>query len=853
MCQDCEKQRKAPPSTLAIAKPDGTSESSSDKAGESTALQAVQKVEGLTINNYGHISFFNDKPVVGVPGPFTSGATDAMRDPLSQTPKALNKYGNRLGGTSQSTDRTACIGIENNLPVTLSEVILEHHYSDWGWESRTWWEVDSNTSTTADFKASYQTGSLGTDHWKLTIYFEDGAAFYTGENDCMMREADDSQYGPMWFQITRNRFNINLRSGACGTLIGPGTVPYEREGGIVDIKYDAYFFVSVYNMFPVSAVAKMDHHFQSGPPFYSNYIEPIISKGRSGPWIVYSNPGGSDYWNISVQLDVVPPINRDDTQEKPFKNRKENKECAFSTSGDDSGRDITIDIYPGGWTIDMPSGRCTDSWITPLGYNTVAFIAMKNNFAQNIRYVSLTHQYSSDLPYIYEYPYILVGQKSSQFNMVEYKTGSSGYDYWTVDVFLADDTHYQNTTPGKRCFMRESDATTLTFGISESTFNITLPSGSCEDKMTALGAVDVLLGAELDLPYNKNCYLAAHNAFANYADGFIVANQALSISNQLCWGASTLLLDIWVYNDDIYLLHAWGEPIIGYLANNPFATPVSLLSALKAINQYMTHFDNVITIIIEDKIDVSHRAVLWSIFQEAGVANKVFWPSPDMQKDNDWPTLWEMLQENQRLVVFSDYNGADKVFPYQWDFMSENVYGPDSLNQETWTQLRQESRRSQYGSKNLMAMNHFPWVQAGQELLPDWFPLITHANTPDFIREHVMAFQDGYNITPNWLNLDFIDVGGGILNTLYCNAALHNWETPEALKLAAGRFIYKKVFEQPTIDGKLSQLRKVHKKEKHDIMNRVSNHKPTQIDSMQDGAKDGPVNYQPKPVTFSHG
>lgn len=179
-------------------------------------------------------------------------------------------------------------------------------------------------------------------------------------------------------------------------------------------------------MFPVSAVAKMDHHFQSGPPFYSNYIEPIISKGRSGPWIVYSNPGGSDYWNISVQLDVVPPINRDDTQEKPFKNRKENKECAFSTSGDDSGRDITIDIYPGGWTIDMPSGRCTDSWITPLGYNTVAFIAMKNNFAQNIRYVSLTHQYSSDLPYIYEYPYILVGQKSSQFNMVEYKTGSSG-------------------------------------------------------------------------------------------------------------------------------------------------------------------------------------------------------------------------------------------------------------------------------------------------------------------------------------------------------------------------------------------------------------------------------------------
>jgi hypothetical protein len=379
--------------------------------------------------------------------------------------------------------------------------------------------------------------------------------------------------------------------------------------------------------------------------------------------------------------------------------------------------------------------------------------------------------------------------------------------------------------------------------------------------MKALGVVDVLLGADLDMPYNRNCYLAAHNAFANYAEGFIVANQALSISNQLCWGASTLLLDIWVYNDDIYLLHAWGEPIIGYLANNPFATPISLLSALKAINQYLTHFDNnVITIIIEDKIDAAHRADLWSIFQEAGVADDVFWPSPDMQKDKNWPTLSEMLYKiKRRLVVFSDYNGADKVFPYQWDFMSENVYGPDSLNSETWTRLRSESKGSPYGSKNLVAMNHFPWVQIGQELLPDWFPLIEHANTADFIEAHVKAFQDGYGITPNWLNLDFIDVGGGVTKTFYCNTALHRGEITEPVKLAAGRFIYKKVFEQPTIngkpttDGEPSQLRRIHKMKKNDTMDRVPNHKPTQVDSMQDGAKDGPINYQPKHVTFSHG
>lgn len=157
MCQDCEKKRKAPPSTIAIAKPDATSESSPDKAGDSTTLQVVQKVEGLTINNYGHISFFNDKPVMSVPSPLTLDATDAIRyGPLGQSPKAIDQYGNRLGGADEVVNQTACIGIENNLPVILSRVTLDHQYSDWAWESKTWENVVIKTA--ADFEAHYQTG-----------------------------------------------------------------------------------------------------------------------------------------------------------------------------------------------------------------------------------------------------------------------------------------------------------------------------------------------------------------------------------------------------------------------------------------------------------------------------------------------------------------------------------------------------------------------------------------------------------------------------------------------------------------------------------------------------------------------
>lgn len=383
--------------------------------------------------------------------------------------------------------------------------------------------------------------------------------------------------------------------------------------------------------------------------------------------------------------------------------------------------------------------------------------------------------------------------------------------------------------------------------------------------MKALGEVDVLLGANPYQPYNKNCYLAAHNAFANYPDGFIVANQALGIHNQMCVGASTLLLDIWVYDDGVYLLHEWGKPV-GYVANNPFATAVPLLSALKTINQYLSVFeDNVITILIEDHLDASHRDDLWSIFQSAEVADKVFTPYPALETDMDWPTLAEMISRGKRLVVFSDYNGPDKVFPFQWDYMSENVYGDESLDpeQEEWITLRKESRRSPYGSKNMTAMNHFPWIQVGQELLPNWFPLVTHANTPEFIWQHVEAFQRGYNITPNWLNLDFIDIGGGITSTRKCNDALHKRGITESVKIAAGRFIYKKIFEQPTADGEPAidgkpcsidhEPSQIHKVRKHDKVKRGSDDKPTQIDSTQDGTKDRPKNVQPRSVKYSHG
>lgn len=82
--------------------------------------------------------------------------------------------------------------------------------------------------------------------------------------------------------------------------------------------------------------------------------------------------------------------------------------------------------------------------------------------------------------------------------------------------------------------------------------------------------------------------------------------------------------------------------------------------------------DEVVTIIIEDY--VKSPMGLTKVFNAAGL-QKFMFPVTRMPKTGgDWPTLDDMIKQNQRLLVFTSDRSkeATEGIAYQWKYMVEN-------------------------------------------------------------------------------------------------------------------------------------------------------------------------------------
>lgn len=80
----------------------------------------------------------------------------------------------------------------------------------------------------------------------------------------------------------------------------------------------------------------------------------------------------------------------------------------------------------------------------------------------------------------------------------------------------------------------------------------------------------------------------------------------------------------------------------------------------------------IITIIIEDY--VTSPQGLTKVFKASGLSKYMF-PLSRMPKDGgDWPTVDDMVQKNQRLVVFTSKSSkeASEGIAYQWTYVVEN-------------------------------------------------------------------------------------------------------------------------------------------------------------------------------------
>ncbi|KAJ6371196.1 hypothetical protein OIU77_001657 [Salix suchowensis] len=193
------------------------------------------------------------------------------------------------------------------------------------------------------------------------------------------------------------------------------------------------------------------------------------------------------------------------------------------------------------------------------------------------------------------------------------------------------------------------------------------------------------------LPFNKYAFLTTHNAYA--IDGYpshtgvpriTLTNQEDSITEQLNNGARALMLDTYDFRGDGPAIDSLKE-IEAFLSANPSA---------------------IVTLILEDYVRAPNG--LTKVFTDAGLMKYRFPVTKMPRNGHDWPLVSDMIQNNQRLLVFTSVQSkeASEGIAYQWNYMVENQYGDGGMKAGSCTN-RGESPPLDDKSRSLVLVNYF--------------------------------------------------------------------------------------------------------------------------------------------------
>ncbi|KAL9231753.1 hypothetical protein vseg_006939 [Gypsophila vaccaria] len=233
------------------------------------------------------------------------------------------------------------------------------------------------------------------------------------------------------------------------------------------------------------------------------------------------------------------------------------------------------------------------------------------------------------------------------------------------------------------------------------------------------------------LPFNKYSWLTSHNSFARLGQksatgALLVAptNQQDSVTSQLQNGVRGLMLDMYDFENDVWLCHSFGGQCYNFTAFQP------AVNVLREIQSFLdANPTEIITIIIEDY--VTSPKGLTKVFDAAGL-RKFWFPVSRMPKNGeDWPTVDDMIQKNQRLVVFTSKASkeASEGIAYEWKYLVENQYGNGGMVAGSCPN-RAESPPMNTTSRSLVLVNYFPSApNLAQACKHNSAPLINMLNT----------------------------------------------------------------------------------------------------------------------------
>ncbi|OLY83269.1 Nudix hydrolase 3 [Smittium mucronatum] len=306
------------------------------------------------------------------------------------------------------------------------------------------------------------------------------------------------------------------------------------------------------------------------------------------------------------------------------------------------------------------------------------------------------------------------------------------------------------------------------------------------------------------LNYNRVCFPATHNSFANIAND-ISSNQEKTISQQLDDGVRTFLLDLHKPLGSNSLSQALSS---NSKRQNSVSTPIELCHTscllldagdftleLANFKTYLdANKDEVVTLILEN-YDSFSSSQIYSNFQNVSLTDYLFNPNDhsSIASSNTWPTVGQIITSGKRLVVFSSVT-------------TDIVNYPQIMNQNTF--ISQTSFEVPYiaGSsapftcsvspspaKPLIIMNHFVYVN--QTILNTVYE-VPNANASDMVNSQGSILTQYYkcqtaNIFPNFLALDFYDIGelfqavAAINNVTYISTATNRISQYKPTELTA--------------------------------------------------------------------
>ncbi|CAK8562430.1 unnamed protein product [Lathyrus sativus] len=261
------------------------------------------------------------------------------------------------------------------------------------------------------------------------------------------------------------------------------------------------------------------------------------------------------------------------------------------------------------------------------------------------------------------------------------------------------------------------------------------------------------------LPFNKYSWIVTHNAFSIVdspplpgVQRLTFYNQEDSVTNQLRNGVRGLMLDMYDFQNDIWLCHSFRGQCFNFTAFQP------AINTLKEVEAFLTQNPSeIVTIIIEDYVHTPKG--LTNLFTSAGL-DKYWFPVSKMpKKGDDWPTVTEMVQANHRLIVFTSdaSKEAQEGIAYQWKHIVENESGDPGVQKGSCPH-RKESKALNSKGASLFLMNYFPTYPVEADSCKEHSaPLAEMVNT---------CYKAAGNVVPNFIAVNFYmrSDGGGVFD-----------------------------------------------------------------------------------------